>query len=171
MKFVAGCVIVLASSCATAPQNGKRGKVTWRTSKPQRFDRLTPQNGATALLGCANLERGSYGQLRLIVDSSFSMPISPPIPSTRCCSTTMPQKASRRAAIDRAILPNRGVGRLVSMTLRFSHRGEVDHRRRVLHTQPCPSHDFRCERRWRGDARSQRRRHEKSATFWTSPQH
>ena len=40
------------------------------SAQPQRFDLLTLQNDATALLGGANLEPGSYGQVRLIVDSS-----------------------------------------------------------------------------------------------------
>lgn len=38
--------------------------------QPQRFDLLTLQNDATALLGGARLEPGSYNQLRLMVDSA-----------------------------------------------------------------------------------------------------
>lgn len=37
---------------------------------PQRFDLLTLQNDVTAALGDAELEPGTYGQLRLMVDSA-----------------------------------------------------------------------------------------------------
>lgn len=40
------------------------------TEQPQKFDLLTLQNDVTAALGGATLEAGTYGQLRLVVDSA-----------------------------------------------------------------------------------------------------
>ncbi len=40
------------------------------TDQPQKFDLLTLQNDVTAALGGATLDAGSYGQLRLVVDSA-----------------------------------------------------------------------------------------------------
>lgn len=40
------------------------------TDTPQEYDLLQLQNGATALLGSANIPVGDYAQLRLVVDSA-----------------------------------------------------------------------------------------------------
>ena len=51
-------------------ENSADGTWTTLADTPQKFDLLTLQNGATALLGGNDLAAGSYGQLRLLVDSA-----------------------------------------------------------------------------------------------------
>lgn len=99
MKLLATCACIVAAGCAANPPEAQPAHIDvrltdapavfdsvfvtistievsteagWVTlaSEPQRFDLLTLQNDATALLGAAELAAGHYSQLRLVVDSS-----------------------------------------------------------------------------------------------------